>query len=140
MVISTNMSMFRNGTSSFAFFVEYGVADLSILLLKRNNISKSGWVLDVLNETDIQKLLNLLFDMHLEFCLKFFEAYFTSLASSLTLSFMNDQLLIKFMHLSVCLPKTSLDSCKRLRSVCLSLLGKLALIKTGVLLLLWLQG
>lgn len=62
----------RNSTFGICFIKVMKIdiaANLSILLLHGNNVGMTSRVLDGFGKTNIQELLDLLFDLHLNSCL-----------------------------------------------------------------------
>lgn len=72
----------------------YTATDLSFLLLHMNYVSESGWLLDRFDETNIQKLMCFLFDLHLELWPEIPRGLLDQPGSFLDINFMLDQLWI----------------------------------------------
>lgn len=81
------MSMLSNGNLSLDMLYEVvkvnTVMSLTILLLNRHNISHLIRLMYKLDKANIQELLNLLFDLHLELCPKVPQGLLTGLVPSL---------------------------------------------------------
>lgn len=93
---STSMFILSNRNSTFGHALfrsrKFIQQRLSILLLHRNYVSEPGRVPNGFDETNVQKFLEFLFDLHLELWLKVPMSLFGRPSSFFDVDFMCDQL------------------------------------------------